>query len=673
MTTRIKILAAATSVALMLASAYSAEPPAYSEKDRSFWSFQPRKVVAPPQFEEAIDRAWVRTPIDAFLLERMKQQGLRPAPETDRATLIRRAYFDMTGLPPTPEEVAAFVADGSPDAWEKVVESLLASPHYGERWGQHWLDVVRYAETEGYEYDRYLPGLWRYRDYVIQSLNDDKPFNEFLREQLAGDEMVEGEPLTPVNQERLVAAGFYRLGAVRRNAGNQEVASSINEVLTDRTDIVGAAFLGLTVGCARCHDHMFDPIKQRDYYQLQAFLAATAESDVPLTADAATPAEWRKQTGEISGKLKSMRSQISLAQGEERLRLQKEYDGLEAQLPEPPQNITTIRDDQEHRPAVNLLHRGEYEQKGEQVGMRAPGVLLPEGAEALPPDTENPRLILANWLADPDHPLTSRVMVNRIWSNHFGTGFVKTANDFGFIGEKPSHPELFDWLAEEFVQSGWRMKPIHRLILMSSVYRQSSKNAEYAQRGAEKDGTNRLLWHMPLRRLSAEELRDSILAVSGSLNREMGGRSVMLPVDQSLVDMLYDPTQWVISPNEADHNKRSVYLIAKRNLRLPFMEVFDQPALQTTCARREVSTHAPQSLELLNGRISNEAAERFAARLINDAGNDPAAQIRRAYQLTASREPSARELETAQAFLKNQSLREFALAMFNINAFLYVN
>ncbi|MDA0205844.1 MAG: DUF1549 and DUF1553 domain-containing protein [Acidobacteria bacterium] len=673
MTNRIKAFAGIAALSLLLASAYSAEAPVYSDQARSFWSFQPRKVVDPPQFEQQADRDWIRTPIDAFLLERMKQEGLRPAPEADRATLIRRAYFDMLGLPPTPAEVAAFVNDQSPTAWESVVDRLLTSEHYGERWGQHWLDVVRYAETEGYEYDRYLPGLWRYRDYVIQSLNEDKPFNEFIREQIAGDEMVEGEPLEPANQEKLIAAGFYRLGAVRRNAGNQEVASSVNEVLTDRTDIVGAAFLGLTVGCARCHDHMFDPIKQRDYYQLQAFLAATAENDIPLTPEAGTPAAWRDQTKEIGGKLKTMRGQINLASGDERAVLESEYAELEAQLPPPPANITTIKDDHEHRPSVNLLYRGDYENKGEQVGMRPLGVLLPEGAEVLPADTENPRMILANWLADPDHPLTSRVMVNRIWSNHFGTGFVKTANDFGFMGEKPSHPELFDWLSQKFVDDGWRMKPLHRMILLSSVYRQASKNPEYAAVGAEKDGDNRLLSRMPMRRLTAEEIRDSILAVSGSLNTELGGRSIMLPVEQSLVDMLYDPTQWVVTPDPDEQHKRSVYLIAKRNLRLPFMEVFDQPALQTTCARRDTSTHAPQSLELLNGRISNEQAEMFAARLISEVGNDPAAQVKRAYEIAAGRQPSQKELQTAQAFLEKQPLREFALAVFNLNAFLYVN
>ncbi len=673
MTNRIRVLVGTASAFLILAAAYSAPPLEYSEEDRSFWSFQPRADVTPPRFEEEADSSWVRTPIDAFLLDRMKEAGLRPAPRADRATLIRRAYFDLWGLPPAPEDVATFVADQSPDAWEKVIDRLLASPHYGERWGQHWLDVVRYAETEGYEYDRYLPGLWRYRDYVINSFNEDKPFGEFIREQLAGDEMVEGDVTEPVNQELIVAAGFYRLGAVRRNAGNQEVASSLNEILTDRTDIVGAAFMGLTIGCARCHDHMFDPIKQKDYYQLQAFLAAATEHDVPIADDAVSPADWRKETKELRGKLKKMRGQMKLVSEEERAVMSREYSELAGQLPNPPQNITTVRNDYETRPEINLLNRGNYDSKGEQVGMRAPGVLLPEGAESLAPETENPRLILANWLADPDHPLTSRVMVNRIWSNHFGTGLVKTGNDFGFMGDRPSHPELLDWLAEEFVEVGWRSKPIHRMILLSSAYQQASKNPEYAELGNEKDSEDRLLWHMPRRRLGAEEVRDAMLSVSGSLNTEMGGQSVILPVDDALVDLLYDPTQWVVTADSSDLNRRSVYLIAKRNLRLPFMEVFDQPDLLTTCARRGTSTHAPQSLELLNGATSNELADVFAERLVSDVGPNASAQVRLAYQLAAGREPSARELEAASTFLETQPLREFALAIFNTNAFLYVN
>ena len=649
----------------------AASAPEYRRLERAYWAFQRPEATQPPALSGE-DQAWVSTPVDAFVVAKLTEEGLKPAPEADRATLIRRAYYNVTGLPPSPAEVADFLADRSPNAWEKVVDRLLESPHYGERWGQHWLDVVRFAETEGFEYDRYLPGLWRYRDYVIQSFNGDKPYDQFLREQLAGDEMVEGDVTDERNKELLVAAGFHRLGAVRRNAGNQEVASSRNEVLTERTDIVGSAFLGLTVGCARCHDHTFDPIKHRDYYQLQAYLAATEERDVPL-GSAMTPAEWRDKTKELRGKLKSMRGKMQLLEGEELQEMEAEYAKLEAELPPPPDNITTITNDHENRTEIHVLARGEFENKGEHVGMRPLGVLLPEGAEATPADTENPRLILANWFADPKHPLTSRVIVNRIWTFHFGKGIVNTPNDFGFMGDRPSHPELLDYLAEQLEENGWRMKAIHKMILMSSAFRQSSKNEALEEAGMAKDADNRLLWHAPMRRLSAEEVRDSMLAVSGKLNTKMFGESVIIPVDQALVDLLYDPTQWDVTKDPGEHYRRSVYLIAKRNLRLPFMEVFDQPAAQTTCARREASTSAPQSLELLNGAISNELADHFAARIQSEVGADPEQQVERAYLLAANRMPTDAERRIGVGFLEEQPLREFALAMFNLNAFLYVN
>ena len=509
---------------------------------------------------------------------------------------------------------------------------------------------------------------------MIQSFNADKPYDQFLREQLAGDEMVEGEEAAERNQELLIAAGFHRLGAVRRNAGNQEVASSRNEVLTERTDIVGSAFLGLTVGCARCHDHKFDPIKHRDYYQFQAYLAASEERDVPL-GGAMTPAEWRDKTKELRGKLKKMRGEMQLARGRRAPeRWSKSTPSSRPSCLAPPDNITTITNDYENRTQIHVLERGESENKGERVDMRPLGVLLPEDAEATPAAARRiRRLILANWFADPKHPLTSRVIVNRIWTFHFGKGIVNTPNDFGFMGDRPSHPELLDYLAERLEENGWRMKAIHKMILMSSAFRQASKNVAFEEAGMAKDADNRLLWRAPLRRLSAEEVRDAMLAVSGKLNPKMYGESVIIPVDQALVDLLYDPTQWHVTGDPEEHYRRSIYLIAKRNLRLPFMEVFDQPAAQTTCARREASTSAPQSLELLNGEISNELAAHFAARIEREVGLDREQQVERAYLLAANRMPTEAETKIGVAFLEEQPLREFALAMFNLNAFLYVN
>ena len=653
---------------LLLAIPLTLAAAEYSDSERSFWSFQPRQAAAAP----AVDSDWASSPVDAFVWSRLAAAGLRPAPEARRSELARRAYFDTTGLPPTPAELEAFVSDRSPGAWERLVDRLMSSPRWGERAAQRWLDVVRFAETEGFEYDRYLPGLWRYRDFVIESFNRDKPLDRFIAEQLAGDEMAADGPQSHADRELLAAAGFHRLGPVRRNAGNQEVASSRNEVLTERTDIVGTALLGLTVGCARCHDHMFDPIRQVDYYRLQAYFGASRETNLVFDSDS-TIEDWQKATKEIATKMKSLRGEIKLAEGEERLRLQAEHDALESQLPEPPPTLATVRNGSEDRNQVRLLDRGDHTKPLQPVDPRPLGVLLPEDAPTLPPDAEDPRSRLAGWITSPEHPLTARVAVNRIWQGYFGRGIVDTPNDFGAMGGRPSHPALLDFLANELIESGWSTKHVHRLILTSSAYRQASHNPSQEERGMQQDASNRLLWRGPRRRLGAEEVRDAMLAAAGELNLAYGGKSVMLPVEDALVDLLYDPTQWRVPADQAQHRRRSIYLIAKRNLRLPFMEVFDQPALLTSCARRESSTHAPQSLELLNGPISNELAARFAARLDREAGRDLDSIVSQAYLLAAGRPPTEDEALIARNFLADNSLREFALAMFNLNSFLYLN
>ena len=640
----------------------------YRDTERQFWSLQKRTEPEVPQLRER-DAAWVRNPIDAFVLAKLRENGLQPAPEADRATLIRRLSFDLLGLPPDPGDVADFLTDKSPDAYERLVDRTLKSPHYGERWAQHWLDVVRFAETEGFEYDRSMQGSWRYRDYVIQAFNHDKPYDRFVLEQLAGDE------IGPDSQETQIAVGLHRLGPVRRNAGNQEVASSRNEVLTERTDMVGAAFLGLTVGCARCHDHMFDPIRQRDYYRLQAFLAGTQEHQIILAPQEEQDA-WQAKTDAIKEEVKKLKESLGDLEREEKKRKQKEVNKrvkeLEAGLPEPLPAIASIRNDPEKRTPIHILQRGDHDNKGEQVGMRFPGVFLPDGAAEMPPDTPNPKAKLAQWLTEPDHPLTARVMANRLWTWHFGNGIVNTPNDFGFNGERPSHPELLDYLANEFVESGWSVKALHRKILLSSTYRQSS-HSSVARQATAKDPENRLLWRFSRRRLEAEEIRDAMLAVSGKVNRKAGGESVIVPVEEELVKLLYKPSQWKVAQDPTEHFRRSVYLIAKRNLRLPFMEVFDQPALLTTCARREASTHAPQALELLNGRLSNQLAGHLAERLQREVGGDRTQQVERAYLLAAGRAPTQDELRLGVQFLAHQPLKEFALAVFNLNAFLYVN
>ncbi len=640
----------------------------YRYTERQFWSLQKRTQPEVPELGEA-DSAWVRDPIDAFVLAKLRENALQPAPEADRATLIRRLSFDLLGLPADPGDVADFVSDKSPDAYARLVDRMLESPHYGERWAQHWLDVVRFAETEGFEYDRSIHGSWRFRDYVIEAFNNDKPYDRFVLEQLAGDE------IGPDNQETQIAAGLHRLGPVRRNAGNQEVASSRNEVLTERTDMVGAAFLGLTVGCARCHDHMFDPIRQRDYYRLQAFLAGTQEHQIILAPQEEQDA-WQAETDGIKEEVKKVKEALKDLEGEEKKRKQKEVSAkvkeLEAGLPEPLPAIASVRNDPEKRTPIHVLQRGDHNTKGEQVGMRFPGVFLPDGAPEMPADATNPKTKLAEWLTEPDHPLTARVMANRLWTWHFGNGIVNTPNDFGVNGERPSHPELLDYLANEFVESGWSVKALHRKIVLSSTYRQSS-HSPMARQATAKDPENRLLWRFSRRRLEAEEIRDTMLAVSGKLNRKAGGESVIVPVEEELVKLLYKPYQWKVAEDPEEHLRRSVYLIAKRNLRLPFMEVFDQPALLTTCAVRQASIHAPQALELLNGRLSNDLAGHLAERLQREVGGDPTQQVVRAYLLAAGRPPTDEELRLGVEFLADQPLKEFALAVFNLNAFLYVN
>ena len=651
----------------------------YEQEEREHWSFLPRTKPNVPTFTSQAHRDWIRTPIDAFVLRKQVEHGVHPAQQADRRTLIRRLTFQLTGLPPSPGEVAAFVSDPSPNAYEQLVDRLLASPHYGEHWGQHWLDVVRYAETEGFEYDRYRPGAWRFRDYVIRSLNADKPYDQFVREQIAGDE------LQPADHESLTAAGFHRLGPVRRNAGNPEVAFSRNEVLTERVDSIGLAFLGLTVGCARCHDHFYDPIRQKDYYQLQAFLAAAFEENLALASEEDKTA-WQEKHDAVAADVKRIGKQLAKANGDDETRLRAELKAAQAREPKPLPTISTVRNNFDERTPTHLLERGDEFQKRERLTMRVLGVLLPEGVEGLPDNTPNPKQQLADWVAAPENPLTARVIVNRLWQVHLGSGIVSTPNDFGANGGEPTHPELLDYLANRLVEEDWQLKPMHRMILLSSVYQQAATaktqavaSATVGNPGSEIqdpqsiDPANRWLWKYNRRRLAAHEIRDAMLAVSGGLNRAAGGPSIMTPVDRELIDLLYKPSQWEVTSHARDHFRRSVYLIAKRNLRLPFMEVFDQPDFQTSCARRESSIHAPQALEMLNGKLSNELAQVFAQRLRLEAGSDATAQVDLAYRLTSGRGPTESEHQLAVAFLKEHSLREFALAALNLNAFLYVD
>lgn len=652
----------------------------FSDGERSHWSYLPRQTTPWPAFASGADRAWLRSPIDAWILTGLRAVELEPAAAADRVTLARRLSFDLVGLPPSLEELDEFLGDEQPDAVERFVDRLLASPRYGERWAQHWLDVVRYAETEGFEYDQHRPGAWRYRDYVIESLNADKPFDQFAREQLAGDELASqqmaGNAATPelgqADPRLLTAAGFHRLGPIRRNAGNTDVAFSRNEVLTEMTDAIGAVFLGLTLGCARCHDHKFDAIRQSDYYHLQAFLATTEEFDLPI-ASADESKRWNDETTRIKDEMKRIREEMQKADGEQRTKLVAQLKQLETELPAPLPTLSTMKRAADRPTAIHLLERGQTDKPGPLVGPRVLGVLLAADTRESPHDLPLPKSRLADWVTAPDHPLTARVLVNRLWHYHFGAGLVATPNDFGVNGAEPSHPELLDMLANSLVVGGWQWKPLHRQLVTSSVYRQSSQASDAMLARANRvDPDNRKLWRFRRRRLDAEQLRDAQLTIAGHLVQKHGGPSVIVPVEKELIDLLYKPSQWEVTANPAEHQRRSVYLIAKRNLRVPSLEVFDQPDLQTSCARRESSTHAPQALEMLNGSFTNAMADRFAQRLAAEAGNDIDRQVELAFRWCAARSPSAAERQLAVDFLRGHAPREFALAMFNLNAFLYV-
>ncbi len=654
----------------------------FSKGEREHWAYLPIANPKIPEFRDESDRRWILNPVDAFILQQLKTNQLRPTQRASRRTLARRLFFDLTGLPPTPHDIDEFVNDPRPAAaaFERLVDRLLPSPHYGERWGQHWLDVVRFAETEGFEYDRHHAYAWQFRDYVIRSFNDDKPIDQFVREQLAGDEIGDADAVVHTNLkpsseskeiELFAAVGFHRLGPVRRNAGNSDVAFSRNEVLTEMTDIIGSAFLGLTIGCARCHDHKYDAIRQKDYYRLQAFLAATHEYDLPLV-DSKTAAKWEARTKSVNEEIAKLREALNSATGEAETRLRKQLTDAKSRIPGSLPSIFSVRNDAKKRTVIHLLIRGEESQKGERLGMQTLSVLLPDTVSDMPPDTSFPKTILANWVADAGNPLTARVFVNRVWQYHFGQGLVSTPNDFGTNGQPPSHPELLDYLASEFVRHDWNIKWLHRLILTSNTYQQSSRST-LAAAALKADPDNQRLWRFNRRRLQAEEVRDAMLAVSGKLNRKRFGKSVIVPVEQELVDLLYNPSQWEVTPDSRNHARRTIYLLAKRNLRLPFMEVFDQPDLQTSCGRRIASTHSPQALELLNGSLSNALADAFAKRLRQEAGTSRSAQIDLAFQLAAGRPATQIEVQFSSKFLEKNSLREFALAMFNLNAFIYVD
>lgn len=613
-------------ITLLIAAVASADEPLtespITDSERGHWAFQPLSRPTPPVVQNA---SWCRTAMDRFILARLEKEKLFPAGEADRATLLRRLCFDLTGLPPSIELQDEVFADESPDWYERLVDRLLASPSYGERWAQHWLDVARFSETDGFEHDHVRPNAWRFRDWVIDAHNGDVPLNEFIGLQLAGDE------LRPGDESALIATGFLFCGPDMPDINLQEERR--HTFLNDMTATVGSVFLGLQMGCAACHDHKYDPISQADFYRLRAFF------DVEPLFDP------HPQLGQV------------------------------------------MREKSAKIPVSRLMERGDFRRPGPLVQAAFPRIANVSGdLIAAPTDgakTSGRRTSLANWLTRADNPLATRVLVNRIWQGHFGAGLVASSSDFGVMGTSPTHEELLDWLATELPRLDWSRKRLHRLIVTSSVYRQgspefrvpSSESGKTAVPVAHSELGTRysVLAAFPRRRLDGEAIRDALLAASGDLNRQPGGQGFRPPLPDELVRTLLK-SQWPVTPEAEQHRRRSVYLFARRNLRYPIFEAFDKPDGNASCPRRNVSTIAPQALLLLNADDSVVAARRLAGKIEQQAGNDRRAAIELAYRHILSRKPTADDVRDAEQFLTSDSaLADLCLALFNLNEFVYVD
>ncbi len=568
-----------------------------SESDREHWAFRP---ISRPEIPKLSDESWVRNEIDHFVLDQMAEKGLQPQNEASRRVLIRRLTFDLTGLPPTPQEVKDFVNDRSDAAYEKLVERLLASQGYGVHWAQHWLDLARYAETDGFEHDKVRANAWKYRDWVVDALNRDVPYDRFLTLQLAGDEV------EPDDEKALTATYFCVAGPDMPDINLMEERR--HNLLNEMTSTISEVFMGLTMGCAQCHDHKFDPVSQADFYRMRAFF----EGSVDLVKN---------------------------------------------------QSLQHLKEDKEKMPESYIMERGDFRRKGAELDPQFVRVVN-FWDEKTPEDRTDTvstgrRTAFANWLTDKKNPLTRRVMVNRIWQQHFGQGLSISPSNFGYTGFEPTHPQLLDWLCEEFSDHGWSIKALHRKIVNSATYRQSSRPGETEseqqrwQKAIEEDPRNELLARFTQRRLTGEIIRDAMLSVSGSLNPELGGPSVRPELPNELTTTLLK-NQWKTTEDEIQCNKRSLYVFARRNLRYPIFEAFDRPNANVSCPQRHLSTTAPQSLLLLNSNLSLKLARQFAGQ-VGLENKDRKSFIIECYLRAFSRSPLADELRQLDGFLERQS------------------
>ena len=718
------------------------------------WSLRSVTLQGVPSVDSlaAAPTTW-RSPLDAWLHSGLSSSPRSRVSEADPRTLIRRLSLDLTGLPPSVEDVESFEreciqesrsAGGSASqAYERRIDRLLASPRYGEHQARQWLDVIRYSDSNGFDWDEFRPRAWRFRDYVIRAFNADKPFDRFILEQLAGDELLEGPPRDVSEQDALIATGYLRLGPHDNAAGLfNEQDRSRAELMADLTETTGSAFLGLTMSCCRCHDHKFDPLLQADHFRLRAFFEGVKFADdlpLDLATDQAAIREHNagidRQRDEVE-----VRRQALLAPHRERLRaerlarltdeerqwlkdpddrhpeerrprvatLRKQLEPKESELKaalegdaktrhaELEKQITQIQSarrefttgllmtDQDTPPAeTRILVLGDHKRLGQPVVPGFLSILDPNPAlisKPANPKTLGRRLALARWIASPENPLTARVFVNRLWQQHFGQGLVDTPNDFGLAGSRPSHPELLDWLAAEFVRGGWSVKHLHRIVLLSAAYRQAVGPMVGQPDGGADSSAAAVGFRRSPRRLSAEQLRDALLATSGSLQLVSGGSPVwpdlpaeILQANPAFLDDNATRTKgWYPSPRERQ-SVRSVFLVQKRTVRVPFMETFDLPENSTSCARRTGSTVAPQALSLLHSPLAVEASQELAKRVRQEVGNAPEAQVRHVFRIALQREPKPDEREACLRLLHRRSLPELCRALINLNEFAYVD
>lgn len=697
------------------------EAPKVNEETKKHWSFQPVRKPSPPK----VSGDWAKSEIDAFIFSQLQEKGLTPNPRAEARELVRRASYDLTGLPPNSETVEAFAANPSPEAWAKLIDDLLASPHYGEKWGRHWLDLVRYAETNSYERDGAKPFVWRYRDYVIQSFNSDKPYDQFVIEQLAGDELPQPTP------DSIVATGFYRLGRWDDEPADPELAyyDDLDDIITT----AGQSMLGLSIHCARCHDHKIDPIPQSDYYSLVAFFRGVRRygvrsgesvmensvTEISRPEDSglhkAAVEQHQRELKNIERELKEIEDRVkadfSGVENDEfafevnRVRLIEKRKGglLTEQNVNHYRHLTNRRNELRERPPTGMakalcvkedvagmrpthvLLRGNPGAPGDEVLPAFPSVLSPPAPEIAPlPEgavSSGRRTALAKWLTSPTNPLTARVMANRIWQFHFGRGIVRTSSDFGFQGSKPTHPELLDWLASQFVEDGWSIKTLHRRIMNSAAYQMSSRGNEEA---AAKDATNDSFWRFDMRRLSSEEIRDSILWANGTLNLDrMFGPSIFTRIpDEVKAGQSQPGAGWGVSSPE-DAARRSIYIHVKRSLLDPILESFDMADTDQTCPVRFVTTQPTQALGLLNSQFILEQAQLFAKMAADQHPDSLESQVEMALQRVNQRRPTAEEvargLQLIEALEKQDGLspenarKYFFLVTLNLNEFLYLD